>query len=91
MAGIINGVSSKFYPQTNLPKGLVSDVDVRESKISIKEAPSADEKPISSLLLFQLKDLTGIQLDEFIASLVDLRNENKNLVGLATTLTLTAV
>jgi hypothetical protein len=89
--GIPNGVSSKFYPQTNLTKGLVSDVDVRESKISIKEAATADEKPISSLLLFQLKDLTGAQLDEFITSLVDLRNENKTLVGLATTLTLTVV
>lgn len=60
MAGIPNGVSSKYYPQTNLPKALVSDVDVRESRISIKEAATADEKPISSLLLFQLRELTGI-------------------------------
>lgn len=89
MAGIANGVSSKFYASTVLAKGLVSDVDVRQNKISIKEAVTADDKPISSLLLYQLKDLTGAQLDEFITKLVELRNENKTLVGLSTTATLT--
>lgn len=89
MAGIANGVSSKFYAPTALPKGLVSDVNVLAHTISIREALTQADTPISSLLLLQAKDLTGAQLKELMNKMVEIWNENKTLLNEAQTATLT--